>query len=106
MCSDDQRHIRLHFNIENTMKELVGTELSKLIPEWAVKAKAGCRCKDFAAKMDRWGVEGCEKRRDVIVVHLLGQADHLIPVLKAVPESMKRIGASRLLSAAIANAKK
>ena len=86
--------------------EKVGSEMAKLIPAWAVKVGAGCRCKDFAAKMDKWGVEGCQRRRGVIVAHLLGQSEHLIPMLRAVPESMKRVVASRLLNTAIANSQK
>jgi len=79
--------------------------MSKLIPEWAVKTGAGCRCKDFAAKMDKWGIKGCQRRRDVIVSHLLSQSDHLIPAIGLVPDAVKKIVAERLLRKAIANAK-
>ena len=36
------------------MAEPVGTELAKLIPDWAIQFKGGCGCKDMQAKMDRW----------------------------------------------------
>jgi len=86
--------------------ELVGTELSKLIPEWATVNSKKCRCKDFAAKMDRWGVEGCIARKDQIIAHLIAQDEHLIPVLRMVPESVKRVAACRILGTALRNAKK
>ncbi len=84
---------------------MVGTELSKLIPEWAVSNSKNCKCKDFAAKMDRWGVEGCIARKDQIIAHLIAQDDHLIPVLKMIPESVKRVAACRILGKAIRNAR-
>ena len=84
---------------------MVGTELSKLIPEWAVSNTKKCKCRDFAAKMDRWGVEGCIARRDQIIAHLLSQQEHLVPALKLVPESLKRVVAGRLVTTAIRNAR-
>ena len=69
-------------------KEKVGTELSKMIPDWAVQFKGKCGCKDMQKKMDRWGVDGCEARRAMIVTHLMGQSDFLIPVFKLIPETM------------------
>lgn len=83
----------------------VGTELSKLIPDWAVQFKGGCGCKDMQKKMDRWGAEGCEKRRKQIVAHLLSQSDMLIPAFKLVPEAMKKVVVERLLNKAIKRAR-
>ena len=79
--------------------------MAKLIPEWAVKTGAGCRCKDFAAKMDKWGIEGCQRRRGVIVAHLLGQAEHLIPLLKRMPTFAMKVAVSHTLRSAIAKVK-
>ena len=87
------------------MREPVGTELSKLIPDWAVQFKGGCGCKDMALKMDRWGIEGCHQRRRQIVAHLISQSDHLIPAFRLVPDTAKKIIASRLLNKAIRNAR-
>lgn len=83
----------------------VGTELSKLIPEWATQFKSGCRCKDMQKKMDKWGVRGCDVRRGQIVAHLMSQSDHLIPAFKFVPASVKKAIADRMLNRAIRNAK-
>lgn len=87
-------------------KEPVGTELAKLIPEWAVKTREGCGCSDWTKKMDRWGLEGCERRRKSIVAHLVSQSDLLIPILSAMPQALRMAGAKRLLNKAMRNAKR
>ncbi len=83
----------------------VGTELSKLIPDWAVQFKDGCGCKDVAKKMDDRGVDLCELNRGQIVAHLLSQSDRLIPAFKLVPDALKKVAAERMLNKAIKNAK-
>ena len=92
------------------MKAKVGTELSKLIPAWAVNAKKGCSCRDLAMKMDRWGVAGCEARRKDIVGHLTNQSDKLIPAFRVasglLPVAAKKVLATSLLNVAIRNAKR
>lgn len=92
------------------MKELVGTELSKLIPDWAVQFEGRCGCRDMARKMDRWGLAGCEANRKAIVDHLIQQSDKLIPAFRVasgmLPEAAKRVLATRLLNKAMRNAKK
>ena len=86
------------------MKEPVGTELAKLIPDWAVQFKGGCGCKDMQKKMDQWGVAGCTARVNQITAHLLSQSDRLIPAFRLVPEPVRRIAAIKLLKKAIKNA--
>ena len=88
-----------------TSKNGVGTELSKLIPKWAVKSGAQCNCRNVAAKMDRYGIKWCEDNRNQIITHLMEQDEHLIPAFKLVPEAMKKIAAERLLNKAIKNAR-
>ena len=83
----------------------VGTELSKLIPDWAVQFKGGCGCKDMAKKMDDRGVEWCELNKNAIVAHLMSQSDHLIPAFKLVPDALKKVAAERMLNKAIRAAK-
>ena len=80
---------------------MVGTELAKQIPEWAVQFKGGCGCKDMQKKMDKWGPDGCYARRNQIVAHLLSQSDLLIPAFKMVPLTVKKIVAQRMLNKAI-----
>jgi len=53
-------------------REPVGTILSQKIEGLiGIKAGTGCNCKDLAAKMDAWGVAGCEKNREVIIAALV-----------------------------------
>ena len=85
--------------------EPVGTELSKLIPKWAVKVGEGCGCKDMAKKMDNWGIEGCEQRFDQIVKHLMTQSNQLIPAFSIVPAPARKYVATKLLEKAISNAR-
>jgi hypothetical protein len=84
----------------------VGTELAKQIPEWAVQTSKKCQCKDMQAKMNKWGPDGCYKRRNAIIAHLIAQSDLLIPAFKFVPESVKRVVAGRMLGKAIRDSKK
>lgn len=49
-----------------------GAKLEKIVPKFF--SKNGCGCKSYARKMDAWGVDGCEKRFDEIVAHLVSQA--------------------------------
>lgn len=78
-----------------------GTELSKLIPEF-FKSES-CGCKEYSAKMDRWGIAGCEERFDEIVSHLVAQAKkHKLTKLLG---PVNRIVATKWLTMAIENAK-
>ena len=88
------------------VKNGVGDELAKLIPDWAVQFEGQCKCKDMQEKMNKWGPDGCEKHRDFITTHLLSQEEHLIPILKAMPLTLKKIGVERMLNVAIKNARK
>jgi hypothetical protein len=81
----------------------VGTELSNLIPDWAVRDLSGCQCKSWAAKMDRYGVQWCELNRKAIVNHLVSSREYLVPALRLLPEAVIRAGADALLTKAIAN---
>jgi len=59
-------------------REPVGTALAARIEGLiGIKAGKGCNCKDLAAKMDAWGVVGCEKNRTEIVAALLNNSDVL-----------------------------
>lgn len=78
-----------------------GTALSSLIPDWATDIQSGCTCKDYAKKMDKWGTDGCKKRRPEIIQHLLKQDEKLIPAFRALPDWSKRIAANGLLTTAI-----
>lgn len=79
-----------------------GSALASLIPEWAIDGKKGCKCRDMAAKMDRWGIEGCLLNRQTIINHLVRESSvKLIPILKLAPMALRRAGANRLFDRAI-----
>ena len=84
----------------------VGTEMAKLIPDWAQSLKKACACKDVALKWDQYGIGWCERNMNTLVDHIMLQSEHLIGPLRLVPDSLKRIGAAKLVRKAISNAKK
>jgi hypothetical protein len=84
----------------------IGSELAKLIPDWAVKDKAGCDCKSWVRKMNNWGEFGVKMNREAIITRLVSQRQRLIPLLRVVPEPLVRIAAGKLLDQAIENARK
>jgi len=83
-----------------------GSALESLIPEWVVQFKDRCGCKDYSKKMDKWGTEGCEARRDEIIEHLMQQSDKLIPIFRGLPDSFRKASAKKLLAKAIAMSQK
>jgi len=60
-------------------REPVGTALAaKITGLLGIKAGSGCNCKDLAAKMDDWGIEGCDKKhRGEIIDALVANKDML-----------------------------
>ena len=80
--------------------------MAALIPEWAVKDKAGCDCKSWVRKMNQWGEFGVKMNREAIITRLVHQRKRLIPLLRVVPEPLVRIAAGKLLDKAIENARK
>ena len=52
-----------------------GTELAKLL-RWFSKPRKGCRCRERALIMDRWGPRECRRQIEVIVAWLKEEALH------------------------------
>lgn len=82
-----------------------GTELTKLIPAWAVKEGGGCDCKSWAHKMDTRGVSWCEQNLNAIVEHLVQSKEYLAGPLRNAPDALARAGARTLVRMAIRRAK-
>ena len=78
-----------------------GSALESLIPKWAVQFEKGCKCRDMRDKMDKWGTESCEGRKDTIVAHLISQSDLLIPIFRGIPTALRKSAATRLVNKAI-----
>jgi hypothetical protein len=52
-----------------------GTKLIEVTHELGFKAEKGCGCNSLAARMNRWGVEGCRgEHREQIIRHLRKRA--------------------------------
>lgn len=85
----------------NELHDNVGNCLAKLIPEWAVGSKKGCKCKDIQEKLNRWGTKGCEDNIEWIVTKMTGQKKYLIGALKKVPDGIAETGVRWLVKKAI-----
>lgn len=58
-----------------------GTELLAIIPR--VFGRKSCGCKSYAAQMNAWGADECDRRSDEIVDHLVSQVPQ-VPFANAV----------------------
>lgn len=79
-----------------------GTQLKKMIPEFL--ESPSCSCRDFAKKMNIWGPDLCEERRERIVDRLVKESKKR-PMFGWVPSSMTRMVADRMLTSAINRAR-
>lgn len=110
-CPEDTRKW-FSTNRERIIAELkgkpvkVGTRLTKVIERTVPQTlltlvpKATCGCKDYAKKMDQWGLSGCLQRQQEILDHLVQQSDSMGAVVKAVPKSIRRKAAKRMFDIA------
>lgn len=104
LCNDlaIKHHVCKHLeNVAFSSPGDVGTELARIIPK--LLESETCYCKAYAAKMDRWGIVGCEERFSEIVEHLVKQAKAK-PML-AIFGPINRIVAERWIRQAIDAAK-
>ena len=85
----------------------VGTRLTKVIERSVPEAllslvpKATCGCKDYAKKMDNWGLAGCLAKEKDILDHLVKQSDTMGTVVKIVPKAVRRKAAKRMFDIAV-----
>ena len=80
----------------------VGTELKKLIPK--VFSSTGCKCNDYAAMMDTWGIKSCERRKHIIIADLVKRAQKK-RLLKHLPKAALHKQAEVWVTKAINRAK-
>ncbi len=92
---------------EKTTEQMIGsgpgTELSNLLPKYL--NHKGCGCKDYARKMNLWGVDGCIARFDKIVDYLVKKGN-AVPLLGWIPSAVSRPVAKRLVTMAIEKCRK
>ena len=80
-----------------------GCQLRRTL-SWFVRDDGKCGCTEYAAQMDVWGSDGCERRMDEIVAHLVEQAAKRSVFLGAVPSAAVVIVVRRAIDAARAEA--
>ena len=84
----------------------VGNCLAKLIPEWAVASREGCKCKDIQDKLNRWGTDNCEKNLELIVQRMKKQKKYLRGAMSMIPDSVAECGVRYLVKKAIKMSRK
>jgi hypothetical protein len=88
---------------EKYFGEGVGTELKKMIPEWLEAPK--CDCRNFAKKMNIWGIQGCKDNFDGIVNKLVQEKNKRF-FMAWVPDSATRTVCANLVRTTISRAEK
>ena len=79
----------------------VGNCLAELIPQWAVAAKQGCKCKDHQATWNKWGTDQCEANFEIIVAKLKRQKKYLRGAMRLIPDGVAETGVRYLVRKAI-----
>jgi hypothetical protein len=84
-----------------------GTELKKLIEAMGVGERVGCGCAKFAAEMDVWGPDECERRTEEIVAKMMAEAGKRWwgKAMLALAPGAAEAKARELVGRAIANAR-
>lgn len=75
-----------------------GTHLKRLLagPPFFFREAAGCACSDHARKMDAWGCDECERRREEIVGWLRTEASRRgLPFFDAAGRALVRLAIAR-----------
>jgi len=85
-------------SISDKIGEGVGTELHKMIPRFL--ERPGCSCKNWAKKMNIWGVDGCVNNKQLIINHLVSESNRRV-LFSWVPSSATKVVATRLVESAI-----
>ena len=85
----------------------VGSQLKKLIEKSIPKAlldkvpKSSCGCQDIEKKMNKWGIERCQKESEYIISHLVSQSDKFGKAAHLMPLVVRRKAAEKMLNIAI-----
>jgi len=88
------RPVKLGTRMTKVIERSIPKKLMSLVP------KATCGCKDYAKKMDSWGLSGCLAREEEIVDHLVEQSNTMGAVVRAVPAAIRRKAAKRMFDIA------
>lgn len=78
-----------------------GCQLRRTLAWWRIRDDGSCGCHAYAAQMDADGPDGCERRLDEIVAHIVEQAEKRGVILGAIAA----VTATQLVRRAIAAAR-
>lgn len=101
MTTKKREKLEVRKKAENYFGDGPGTELKKMIPEWL--SRPGCGCKNFAKKMNIWGINGCRRNIDFIVQRLMSEKNKL-GFLGWVPDKATESVCKKLVNTAIKRA--
>lgn len=77
-----------------------GCQLTKTFAWFGIKDDGTCGCAAYAAQMDAWGPDECERRMDEIVAHIVEMAAKRSIILGAVPSVVVAFQVRRAIEAA------
>ena len=98
-----KRNKALVLSVDERIGEGAGSELHKMIPKF-LESKT-CSCRDWAKKMNIWGPDKCEAKREVIIDKLVSESEKR-SIFSWVPQVAVRKVANNLLTTAIERARK
>ena len=81
-----------------------GCQLRRTLAWWRIRDDGSCGCHEYAAQMDADGPDGCERRIDEIVAHIVEQAEKRGVILGAIAAATATTLVRRAIDAARAEA--
>ena len=93
--TQEQPTVKVGKRLRSIIDRTIPESLLSLVP------KATCGCSDYEKKMDKWGIDGCIKREEEILNHLVKQSETMGLVVKAVPKLVRRKVAKRMFDIAV-----
>jgi len=69
-------------NMQRVVINQPGTALKNILHKIGIAESVSCACDEYAGKMDKWGTQGCEQRKQDIIDHLNSQKVSWFDMLK------------------------
>ena len=101
LANKDKTRVEVREKAKEYFGEGPGTELKKMIPEWM--EKPSCDCRNYAKKMNLWGIDGCKRNIHHIVQRLINEKNKR-SFLSWVPDLATRKVCTNLVQTAIRRA--
>lgn len=74
--------VEILLNMQREVLNQPGTALKRILHKIGIAEPVDCSCDEYAAKMDKWGTQGCEQRKQDIIDHLNAQKVSWFDMLK------------------------